>query len=121
LGATSITFATTGGSVVESLPEFSGSAQSDPCNFCEVDTVGFFSIPSDALPATGTFGNSVFPNRAGGDIFLGPFTPTATPLPTALPLFATGIGGLGLLGWDRKRKAQAVAWFSAAHSHKKAA
>jgi hypothetical protein len=29
-----------------------------------------------------------------------------TPLPTALPLFATGIGALGLLGWRRKRKAQ---------------
>ena len=29
----------------------------------------------------------------------------ATPLPTALPLFATGLGGLGLLGWRRKRKA----------------
>jgi hypothetical protein len=42
------------------------------------------------------------------------FTPTAeippaTPLPAALPLFATGIGGLGLFGWRRKRKAQAVA------------
>lgn len=36
-------------------------------------------------------------------------TPTATPLPAALPLFATGLGGLGLLGWRRKRKAQAVA------------
>ena len=34
---------------------------------------------------------------------------SATPLPTALPLFATGIGGLGLLGWRRKRKAQAGA------------
>jgi hypothetical protein len=34
---------------------------------------------------------------------------TATPLPAALPLFATGLGGLGLLGWRRKRKAQAVA------------
>jgi hypothetical protein len=34
---------------------------------------------------------------------------TATPLPAALPLFATGIGGLGLLGWRRKRKVQAVA------------
>lgn len=27
-----------------------------------------------------------------------------TPLPAALPLFATGLGGLGLLGWRRKRK-----------------
>jgi hypothetical protein len=32
-----------------------------------------------------------------------------TPLPAALPLFATGLGALGLLGWRRKRKAQAVA------------
>ncbi len=30
-----------------------------------------------------------------------------TPLPAALPLFATGLGALGLLGWRRKRK-QAV-------------
>jgi hypothetical protein len=35
--------------------------------------------------------------------------PATTPLPAALPLFATGLGGLGLLGWRRKRKAQAVA------------
>ena len=31
---------------------------------------------------------------------------TITPLPAALPLFATGLAGLGLLGWRRKRKAQ---------------
>jgi hypothetical protein len=30
----------------------------------------------------------------------------ATPLPAALPLFAAGLGALGLLGWRRKRKAQ---------------
>jgi len=33
---------------------------------------------------------------------------TATPLPAALPLFATGLGGLGLLGWRRRRRAQTV-------------
>ena len=33
----------------------------------------------------------------------------ATPLPTALPLFAAGLGGLGLLGWRRKKKAAALA------------
>jgi hypothetical protein len=32
-----------------------------------------------------------------------------TPLPAALPLFASGLGALGLLGWRRKRKAAAVA------------
>lgn len=32
----------------------------------------------------------------------------ATPLPAALPLFATGLGALGLFGWRRKRKEQTV-------------
>jgi hypothetical protein len=32
----------------------------------------------------------------------------ATPLPAALPLFATGLGALGLLGWRRKRKGAAA-------------
>ncbi len=31
---------------------------------------------------------------------------TATPLPAALPMFASGLGAMGLLGWRRKRKAQ---------------
>ena len=33
---------------------------------------------------------------------------SATPIPAAFPLFATGLGALGLLGWRRKRKAQAA-------------
>ena len=33
---------------------------------------------------------------------------SSTPLPAALPLFATGLGALGLLGWRRKRKATAA-------------
>jgi hypothetical protein len=38
------------------------------------------------------------------------FTPGSpvTPIPTTLPLLATGLGAMGLLGWRRKRKAQAV-------------
>jgi hypothetical protein len=35
-------------------------------------------------------------------------TPVATPLPAALPLFAGGLGALGVLGWRRKRKAAAA-------------
>jgi hypothetical protein len=34
--------------------------------------------------------------------------PDNTPLPAALPLFATGLGALGLFGWRRKRKVSAV-------------
>jgi hypothetical protein len=31
-------------------------------------------------------------------------SPSATPLPAAFPLFATGLGLMGLLGWRRKRR-----------------
>jgi hypothetical protein len=34
---------------------------------------------------------------------------SSTPLPAALPLFATGLSGLGPLGWRRKKKAVALA------------
>jgi hypothetical protein len=33
---------------------------------------------------------------------------SATPLPAALPLFATGLGAMGLFGWRRKRKGAAA-------------
>ena len=33
---------------------------------------------------------------------------STTPLPAALPLFATGLGALGLLGWRRKRKTAVI-------------
>jgi hypothetical protein len=32
----------------------------------------------------------------------------ATPLPAALPLFGTGLGFMGLVGWSRKRRSEAV-------------
>jgi hypothetical protein len=37
------------------------------------------------------------------------FQVAPTPLPAALPLFAAGLGALGLLGWRRKRTARSVA------------
>jgi len=65
-----------------------------------------------AIPLT-SFDLSVVPIIDGGicgplacNAFLltGSLTPGDVPLPTALPLFATGLGALGLLGWRRKRK-----------------
>jgi len=47
---------------------------------------------------------------SGSTLTCGPTTgvvwssPNVVPLPAALPLFATGLGTLGLLGWRRKRK-----------------
>lgn len=43
-----------------------------------------------------------------GAPFLAGLTAETTPLPAALPLFVTGLGGLGLLGWRRTRRAQAA-------------
>jgi hypothetical protein len=45
---------------------------------------------------------------SGGDGFAFDYaavSPIITPLPTTLPLFATGLGALGLLGWRRKKAA----------------
>ena len=60
------------------------------------------------LPQSGVTGVLFGP---GGDMLGGPvtFSPvtSATPLSAALPLFATGLGALGLLGWRRKRKSRA--------------
>jgi hypothetical protein len=53
------------------------------------------------LLSTATYAALAGDNHLGGEFQL------ATPLPAALPLFATGLGGLGLIGWRRKRKAQA--------------
>jgi hypothetical protein len=51
-------------------------------------------------------------NGAGstaGNAYFDNITITATPVPAALPLFASGLGALGLLGWRRKRKYSALA------------
>ena len=47
-------------------------------------------------------------NRLLKDFYLADATVSPVPLPGALPLFATGLGVLGLLGWRRKRKSAAA-------------
>ncbi len=50
------------------------------------------------------------PSRGGGGYVGGGafFSATATPLPAGLPLFAGGLGVIGLLRWRRKRRASAA-------------
>ena len=68
---------------------------------CTLDFDAFASILAGGL------------SDVGGDVNDGlddpvTFTLDTTPIPTALPLFATGIGVLGLFGWRRKRKSVAA-------------
>ncbi len=63
------------------------------------DPQGSFSLSFPDCPTCTTVDG--FFNEPSG------FTPSPTPLPAALPLFATGIGGLGFMAWRKKRKARA--------------
>jgi hypothetical protein len=58
--------------------------------------------PGFGLSPLGSFEIDI-PSANSGDLFL-----TPTPLPAALPLFAGGLGVIGLLGWRRKQKAATV-------------
>jgi hypothetical protein len=73
-------------------------------DFLNYTAVGFQLISSDANPALTIDGNGYlesFTSDSTGSFF---GTPSATPVPAALPLFATGLGALGFFGWSRKRK-----------------
>jgi hypothetical protein len=78
------------------------------------DFAGFTPGPASTVTGYGQyqypFDYSVtqmnFDPNATGFIVGWELDPVATPLPDALPLFATGLGALGLLGWRRKRTAR---------------
>ena len=67
------------------------SVQTPPFGLCDD-----FHLPSQVVVTIDT---------NAGELFLGP---APIPLPATLPLFATGLGALGLLGWRRKRKTAAT-------------
>jgi len=64
--------------------------------YCPNCTVTLLSSLGDQ-----SLGYALLPTEGGGTL-------PAVPLPATLPLFATGLGALGLLGWRRKRKATAL-------------
>jgi len=64
--------------------------------YCPNCTVTLLSSLGDQ-----SLGYALLPAEGGGTL-------PAVPLPATLPLFATGLGALGLLGWRRKQKATAL-------------
>jgi hypothetical protein len=116
LGVTTFSFDTTSGNVTETLGEFSGTgSHPDPCNFCEIDTVGTFMIPTNALDGTisGTFGNSVVPNSAGMNVCLGTGDPCAAPAtvpePRMIGFLIAGFFGVVVVAGRRARLGSRVA------------
>jgi hypothetical protein len=104
------------GGVISFISVASGSAS----NFHQLPAqVNFGVFQTGIIGCGNAFNNCIELTNASGANIVGTVTlpfaiateevVTTTPLPAALPLFATGIGGLGLLGWRRKRKAQAGA------------
>jgi hypothetical protein len=57
---------------------------------------GLFSRAYQVADGTGADDGGLVTGFEGGQL--------ATPLPATFPLFATGLGAMGLLGWRRKRK-----------------
>jgi hypothetical protein len=74
------------------------------------DITGFF----DLIPSLGVGDMTLaWAMTCGNDVIVAtvsfpPDAPTPTPLPASLPLFASGLGALGLITWRRKRKGVAV-------------
>jgi hypothetical protein len=83
-----------------------GNAYGPPFTFDLSGPQIYSGLVSAPVFVTGVFtGFTIF----SGGSSLDTLTISQTPLPAALPLFATGLGALGLLGWRRKRKAAALA------------
>jgi hypothetical protein len=95
------------GDTVELFATSFGLNELSPSFLYEIsDTLTFTTIAQASAESFTT----LFSAPAGTDIRGVAFAPvTPTPLPAALPLFATSLGVLGHLGWRRKRKAHAAA------------
>ena len=65
---------------------------------------GAFLLAAGPHSITGTVTLAAISEGGAAAFIIGP-VPSTVPLPSALPLFATGLVGLGLLGWRRKKKA----------------
>ncbi len=88
-------------------PDGSAIPGCEGTNFCPYSPIGAaFAGTALSVNFSGTANQVAF-----AAITLGSETPggSVVPLPAALPLFASGLGALGLVGWRRKKKAAALA------------
>ena len=74
------------------------------------DHLSLYIPPSSLTDAGGLIDGGAFDHGAlkGPPIGITGGSIAETPLPATLPLFASGLGALGLLGWRRKRKSTAA-------------
>lgn len=64
----------------------------------------FSSANDNSLDLTGTTFTFEEDTSSDPTFYVSALDFTATPIPATLPLFATGLGAMGLFGWRRKRK-----------------
>ncbi len=97
---------------------FNGTVEFNATNIVSAGVVGGTTIPlyyeeTFSVTATGsdtlTFSSFDVPSALALDsVTVTSTSVSTTPLPAALPLFASGLGAMGLFGWRRKRKASAA-------------
>ena len=85
------------------LPTTGGSLQT--VGFAATGTVVDIAYLNDAYNiANSVYGPGNWDFAIDNVTFDQPLSTSATPLPATLPLFAGGLGAMGLFGWRRKRK-----------------
>jgi len=87
-----------------------GSIAANPAHNPFLNQVATFNLSLAGITASTLITGATFSfgTTAGVNVAGVPST-SAVPLPGALPLFATGLGGLLLMRWKRKRKAESIA------------
>jgi len=72
------------------------------------NTLSLANFPNSTLEVETEYDITNFVGKRDMFFQLTSVTPAATPLPASLPLFASGLGALGLAGWRKRRKRTAV-------------
>lgn len=101
-------FTVSGGVITSALFHSFGSSNSSPAVTCCSLALELAAEIKAGLSNRGDLVSVFFTGSNPLNLVFTPVVPQV-PLPAALPLFATGLGALGLFGWRRKKKAAALA------------